>query len=56
MRRYVKNGTSNPTADKISGTVSADTVDGIKVAGSYKGSVCISSTGGISALGPLKIK
>src|SRR5262249_6567213 len=44
---------SNPTADKVSGTVNADT-SGLKVPGKYKGAVCISSSGNITALKPLK--
>jgi len=51
---YVKGGSSNPTADKFSSTVTADTGDGIKVPGKSSGAVCISSTGVISALKPLK--
>jgi hypothetical protein len=45
---YVKGGSSNPSADKVSGTVTADTGDGIKTPGKYKGAVCISSTGTIT--------
>jgi len=51
---YVKGGSSNPTADKVAGTVTADTGDGIKVPGKYSGAVCITSTGAVSALKPLK--
>src|SRR5665213_2936488 len=41
---YVKNASSNPTADKFSGTVTADTA-GFKIPGKYSGEVCISSSG-----------
>jgi hypothetical protein len=51
---YVKGGANNPTADKVSATVSASTV-GFKVPGLFKGAVCISSSGAITNLGPLKV-
>jgi len=51
---YVKGGSSNPTADKVSAAVTASTV-GFKVPGLFKGKVCISSTGAITNLGPLKV-
>jgi hypothetical protein len=44
---------SNPTAEKVSGTVNADT-SGMKVPGKFKGAVCISQSGNITALKPLK--
>ena len=50
---YVKGASSNPSADKFSGTVTADT-SGMKVPGKYKGAVCISTSGNITALKPLK--
>ncbi len=52
---YVKGApdSSNPSADKVSGTVNADTT-GLKVPGKYKGAVCISPSGDITALKPLK--
>jgi hypothetical protein len=53
---YVKNGSSNPTADKFASNVTADTGDGIKVPGKGKGAVCISSSGSITALKPLVTK
>jgi hypothetical protein len=53
---YVKNAASNPTADKFTAPVTADTCDGIKVPGSAKGEVCIAPNGTISALKPLAIK
>jgi hypothetical protein len=51
---YVKGGSSNPTADKFTATVTADTGDNLKVPGKATGAVCISSSGAISALKPLK--
>jgi hypothetical protein len=51
---YVKGGSSNPSADKIAATVTADTGDGLKVPGKATGAVCISSSGAITALKPLK--
>ena len=53
---YVKGGSSNPSADKFTATVTADTGDGIKVPGTAKGAVCISSSGAVTALKPLKAK
>ena len=44
---------SNPTATKFSGTVTADT-SGMKLPGKYKGAVCISPAGNITALKALK--
>jgi hypothetical protein len=52
---YVKNGTSNPTADKISGTLPGPDTAGFKIPGKYKGEVCISSTGVITNPKPLKV-
>lgn len=52
---YVKGASSNPSADKFAGTVTADTGDGIKVPGTYKGAVCISTSGAITALKTLKV-
>jgi hypothetical protein len=52
---YVKNGTSNPSADKANATVTGDTGDGIKVPGKAQGSVCIYPNGSVSALKPFKI-
>jgi hypothetical protein len=51
---YVKGASSNPTADKFSGVVTADNA-GFKIPGKFKGEVCISSSGVISAPKPLKI-
>jgi hypothetical protein len=53
---YVKGGSSNPTADKFAGKVTGDTGDGIKVPGTDKGAVCISSSGAVTALKPLVTK
>jgi hypothetical protein len=43
------------TADKFKAKVSADTGDGIKIPGVATGAVCVSPTGALSALKPLKI-
>jgi hypothetical protein len=51
---YVKGASSNPTADKFSGTVTADTA-GFKVPGKYKGEVCIAQNGTITAPKPTKV-
>ena len=53
---YVKGGTSNPTAFKANSPLTADTGNGIKVPGTAKGTICITSAGSVSALGPFKIK
>jgi hypothetical protein len=53
---YVKGSSSNPTADKFTGKVTADTGDGIKIPGTDKGAVCISSSGSVTALKPLVTK
>ncbi|MGZ4735506.1 MAG: hypothetical protein ACXV8R_07865 [Acidimicrobiia bacterium] len=50
---YVKGASSNPSADKFKGAVTADT-SGMKVPGKFKGAVCISPSGDITALKPLK--
>jgi len=56
---YVKSTKKNPyngdepSAEKFSGTVTSDT-SGLKVPGKYKGEVCISPSGNITALKPLK--
>ncbi|HUA94695.1 MAG TPA: hypothetical protein VMB82_04125, partial [Acidimicrobiales bacterium] len=57
---YVKSTKKNPyngpepSADKFSGEVTADT-SGLKIPGKYKGEVCISSSGNVTALKPLKV-
>lgn len=50
---YVKGASNEPSAEKFSGQVTADT-SGMKVPGKYKGAVCISQSGSITALKPLK--
>ena len=50
---YVKGSSSEPSAEKFSGQVTADT-SGLKVPGKYKGAVCISQSGSITALKALK--
>jgi hypothetical protein len=52
---YVKGASSEPTADKVSGTVKSDT-SGLKLPGSFQGAVCISQSGSVSALKPFKVK
>ena len=51
---YVKGGSSNPSAESFKATVTGDTGDGIKVPGKATGAVCITSSGAITALKPLK--
>jgi hypothetical protein len=51
---YVKGASTEPAADKITATVTGDTGDGIKFPGKVTGDVCISQTGSITALKPLK--
>jgi hypothetical protein len=51
---YVKGGSSNPSADTFKANVTADTGDNLKVPGTATGAVCISSSGAITALKPLK--
>jgi hypothetical protein len=53
---YVKGAASNPSADKFSAIVTADTGDGLKLPGSAKGAVCIGTDGSITALKPLAAK
>lgn len=54
---YVKNASSEPTADSFTATVTSDTGDGLKaLPGSAKGSVCIGTDGSITALKPLQVK
>jgi hypothetical protein len=43
------------TADKVSGKVTGDTGDGIKIPGKDKGAVCISPTGAVTALKPFTL-
>jgi hypothetical protein len=51
---YVKGGSNNPTADTFTAKVTADKGDSLKVPGKASGAVCISSSGNITALKPLK--
>lgn len=51
---YVKGGSSNPSADKFFGAVTADT-SGMKIPGKFKGAVCISPSGNVTALKALKV-
>ncbi|HEY3723105.1 MAG TPA: hypothetical protein VGN59_07050 [Acidimicrobiia bacterium] len=51
---YVKGASSNPSADKFKGAVTADT-SGMKVPGKFHGAVCISPSGDITALKTLKV-
>lgn len=53
---YVRGGANNPSAEKISGAVTADTGDGLKLPGTFKGAVCIQSDGTITALSALAAK
>ncbi len=53
---YVKGAASNPTAEKFTAAVTADTGDGLKLPGSAKGAVCVGTDGSISALKPLAAK
>ena len=51
---YVKGASSEPSLEKFSGSVTSDNT-GLKVPGKYKGEVCISSSGDITARKPLKL-
>ncbi|HLI72891.1 MAG TPA: hypothetical protein VKU86_03350 [Acidimicrobiales bacterium] len=51
---YAKGASSEPSDEKFSGQVTADTT-GMKVPGKYKGEVCIDQSGNITARKPLKI-
>ena len=53
---YVKNASSEPSAEKFTAVVSSDTGDGLKLPGSAKGAVCIGTDGSITALKPLAAK
>jgi hypothetical protein len=53
---YVRGGANNPSAEKISGAVTADTGDGLKLPGTFKGAVCIQTDGTITALSALAAK
>jgi hypothetical protein len=47
---------SEPTADNIAGNVTADSGDGLKLPGTFKGAVCIGTDGSVTALKPLSAK
>ncbi len=51
---YVKGASSEPSLEKFSGAVTSDNT-GLKVPGKYKGEVCISESGTITAAKPLKV-
>ncbi len=53
---YTKGAATNPTAEKFSAVVTADTGDGLKLPGTAKGAVCIGTDGSITALKPLAAK
>jgi hypothetical protein len=53
---YVKGSTSNPSAESFTASVTSDSGDGLKLPGSAKGAVCISSSGSITALKSLAAK
>ena len=53
---YVKNAATNPTAEKFTAVVTADTGDGLKLPGSAKGAVCLGTDGSVTALKPLAAK
>ena len=51
---YVKGGSSNPSAEKFSGAVTASTA-GFKIPGKYSGEVCITASGNITSPKALKV-
>ena len=53
---FSKTASSNPSGESFTATVTSDTGDGLKLPGSAKGAVCISTTGAITALKPLAAK
>ena len=53
---YLKGAATEPTAEKFSAVVTADTGDGLKLPGTAKGAVCLGTDGTISALKPLAAK
>jgi hypothetical protein len=53
---YSKTASSNPTGESFTASVTSDTGDGLKLPGSAKGAICISTTGAITALKPLSAK
>jgi hypothetical protein len=53
---YVKGAMSEPSADKFSATVLGGTGTDMPVSGKSTGEVCISTTGSVTALKPMKTK
>jgi hypothetical protein len=53
---YVKKAATEPTAENFTATVTSDSGDGLKLPGTAKGAVCISTTGQITALKALSAK
>jgi hypothetical protein len=53
---YVAHAATNPAAEKFTAAISSDSGDGLKLPGSAKGAVCISTSGAITALKPLDAK
>ncbi len=51
---YVKKGTNNPTADKVSGAVTGDSGNGLKVPGKESGEICIGPVSGGGTFSLLK--
>jgi hypothetical protein len=52
---YSKTAAANPSVVKFSAPVTSDTGTGIKVPGKASGEICLSLTGNITSLKPLKI-
>jgi hypothetical protein len=53
---YVKKAATEPTAENFTAAVTSDSGDGLKLPGTAKGAVCISTTGQITALKALSAK
>ena len=47
---YVKGAASEPLAEKVSASVTADTGDGIKIPGKATGAVCLGTSGNVTLL------
>ncbi|HTZ08602.1 MAG TPA: hypothetical protein VMB72_06005 [Acidimicrobiales bacterium] len=52
---YSKTASSNPFIDKFSGAVTGNSPQTLKLPGKYSGEVCVSTSGVISAVKPLKL-
>jgi hypothetical protein len=52
----VKKAATEPTAENFTAAVTSDSGDGLKLPGTAKGAVCISTTGQITALKALSAK